>query len=68
MLDNNDIFYMLDMEDKLGGTSYPLWSYVMCHVLVAKGVWNMVVDIDLHPWFCTKNARIVVDEAGTSTP
>jgi len=42
MADNSDVFCMLPTEDKLDGTNYPLWSYMMCHVLVAKGLWNIV--------------------------
>ena len=42
MADNVDVFCMLPAEDKLDGTNYPLWSYMMCHVLVAKGLWNIV--------------------------
>ena len=42
---NNDVFRMLSAaaEDKLDGDSnYPLWAYMMQHVLVSKGVWNIV--------------------------
>ena len=42
MADNIDVFRMLPAEDKLDGTNYPLWSYMMCHVLVAKVLWNIV--------------------------
>lgn len=38
MADNNAVFRMLAAEDKLDGTNYPLWAYMMCHVLVAKGL------------------------------
>ena len=36
MAESNDVFWMLVVEDKLDGTNYPLWAYMMCHVLVAK--------------------------------
>ena len=67
MADNNDVFCMLAVEDKLDGTNYPLWSYMMRHVLVAKGLWNIVAGIDVRPASCTKNAGTVVDEARTGT-
>ena len=35
---DNDVFRMLAAEDKLDGTNYPLWAYMMRHVLVAKGL------------------------------
>ena len=49
MADNNDVFRMLAAEDKLDGTNYPLWAYMMRHVLVAKGLWNIVQGIDVRP-------------------
>ena len=67
MADNNDVFRMLDVEDKLDGTNYPLWSYMMCHVLVAKGLWNIVAGIDVRLASRAQNAGTVVDKAGTST-
>ena len=41
-MDDNDVFRMLVAEDKLDGANYPLWAYMMRHVLVAKGLWNIV--------------------------
>ena len=70
MSDNNDVFCMLATEDKLDGTNYPLWAYMMRHVLVAKGVWNVVAGNDVRPLSRTDNATsagTVEDEAGTST-
>ena len=49
MADNNDVFRMLAAEDKLDGTNYPLWAYMMRHVLVAKGLWNIVAGIEFWP-------------------
>ena len=49
MADNNDVFWMLAAEDKLDGTNYPLWAYMMRHVLVAKGLWNIVQGVDIRP-------------------
>ena len=63
MADNNDVFRMLAVEDKLDGTNYPLWSYMMRHVLVAKGMWNIIAGIDVRPASRAENAGIVVDEA-----
>ena len=59
---------MLIVEYKLDGTNYPLWSYLMRHVLDPKGLWNIIAGIDVLPRSYTKNATIVVDEAGVSTP
>ena len=47
--DNNDVFRMLATEDKLDGTNYPLWAYMMRHVFVAKGLWNIVQGVDVRP-------------------
>ena len=50
MADSNDVFRMLSADDKLDGDSnYPLWAYMMQHVLVAKGVWNIVQGLDVRP-------------------
>ena len=49
MADNNYVFRMLAAEDKLDGTNYPLWAYMMHHVLVAKGLWNIAKGVDVHP-------------------
>ena len=70
MSDNNDVFRMLAAEDKLDGTNYPLWAYMMRHVLVAKDLWNVVAGNDVRPMSRTDNATstgTVEDEAGTST-
>ncbi|MDM1534572.1 hypothetical protein, partial [Myroides marinus] len=45
----NDVFGMLSEDDKLDGTNYPLWSYMMRHVLVAKGFWNVVNGREARP-------------------
>ena len=54
MADNNDVFSMV-VEDKLDGTNYPLWAYMMCHVLVARGLCGklMYVLLWLEPLECT---------------
>ncbi|MCO5593033.1 hypothetical protein L7F22_047038 [Adiantum nelumboides] len=50
MADNNiDVFKMFDAEDRLDGDNYPMWAYMMQHVLVSKGVWNIVQGIDVRP-------------------
>ena len=43
-----DVFGMLSAKDKLDGTNYPLWSYMMRHVLVDKGFWGIVDGTQLH--------------------
>ena len=67
MADNNDVFHMLAVEDKLDGTNYPLWSYMIRHVLVAKDLSKIVAGIDVRPTSRAKNAGTVVDETETST-
>ena len=63
---NNDVFRMLSAEDKLDGDSnYPLWAYMMQHVLVSKGVWNIVQGLDVRPGFV--DAGSVEDVAGSSS-
>ena len=51
MADNsNDVFHMLSADDKLDGdNNYPLWTYMMHHVFVSKGVWNIVQGLDVRP-------------------
>ena len=44
MAESNDVFQMLVVDDKQDGTN-PLWAYMMRHVLVAKGLWNVVHDV-----------------------
>ena len=63
MADNNDVFRMLAAEDKLDGTNYPLWAYMMRHVLVAKGLWNIVKGNDTRPG--STNTGTVEDAAGS---
>ena len=72
MADNNDVFRMLAAEDKLDGTNYPLWAYMMRHVLVAKGLWNIVQGVDVRPIVVGNAANAaeicdVEDVAGSST-
>lgn len=45
----NDLFGMLLVEDKLDGTNYPLWTYLMKHVLVAKNLWLYVYGNEQRP-------------------
>ncbi|MCO5561127.1 hypothetical protein L7F22_014748 [Adiantum nelumboides] len=47
MADNNiDVFKMFAAKDRLDGNNYPMWAYMMQHVHVSKGVWNIVQGID----------------------
>ena len=63
---NNDVFRMFSAEDKLDGDSYyPLWAYMMQHVLVSKGVWNIVQGLDVRPGFV--DAGSIEDVAGSSS-
>ena len=62
MVDNNDLFCMLSMEDKLDKTTYPLWSYMMHHVLLVKGVWNIVASINVRPRSCARIENVVDEE------
>ena len=66
---DNDVFCMLATEDKLDGTNYPLWAYMMRHVLVAKGLWNIVQGYDVRPIVVgtsTNDVGVVEDVAGSS--
>ena len=63
---NNDVFRMLSAEDKLDGDSnYPLWAYMMQHVLVSKGVWNIVQGLDVRPG--SVDAEFIEDVVGSSS-
>ena len=60
---------MLAAEDKLDGTNYPLWVYMMRHVLVAKGLWNIMQGYDVCPIVVgtsTNDVGVVEDGAGSS--
>ena len=35
----NDLFGILLDEDKLDGTNYPMWAYMMKHALAVKNLW-----------------------------
>lgn len=64
MASNNDLFGMLQSEDKLDGTNYPMWSYMMKHVLVVKQLWNIVADVNKRPDGSTSN---VTDASSSSS-
>ena len=49
MAEQTNIFSMLNAEDKLDGTNYPMWAYMMRHVLVAKQLWDIVIGSDERP-------------------
>ncbi|MCO5594329.1 hypothetical protein L7F22_048359 [Adiantum nelumboides] len=66
MADNNiDVFKMFATEDRWDGDNYPMWAYMMQHVLVSKGVWNIVQGIDVRPG--SVDIAEVVDVACPST-
>ncbi|MCO5563189.1 hypothetical protein L7F22_016826 [Adiantum nelumboides] len=75
--DNNiDVFKMFAAEDRLDGDNYPMWAYMMQHVLVSKGVWNIVQGIDVRPgtvdvaelWMLQAHALIALSVKRTITP
>ena len=55
MAESNDVFQMLVVDDKQDGTN-PLWAYMMRHVLVAKGLWNVVQGAEKRPVVENTNA------------
>lgn len=61
---NNDVFCMLSVVED-GGSNYPLWAYMMHHVLVAKEVWNIVQGLDVRPG--SVDAGSVEDVAGSNS-
>ena len=38
----DDLFEAFGVEDKLDGVNYPMWSFMIKHVFVAKKLWNIV--------------------------
>ncbi|MCO5554452.1 hypothetical protein L7F22_007982 [Adiantum nelumboides] len=60
---NGDLFGMLSAEDKLDGTNYPMWAYMMKHVLVAKNLWLYVCGEESRPL----NASIASSQASGSS-
>ncbi|MCO5569070.1 hypothetical protein L7F22_022777 [Adiantum nelumboides] len=64
MADNNtNVFKMfVATEDRLDGDNYPMWAYMMQHVLVSKGVWNIMQGIDVRHG--SKDVGKVEDVAG----
>ena len=67
MVENNDLFRMLSTEDKLDGNNYPMWAYMMHHVLVAKGFWNIVQGFDVRPGSMGADSGTVEDGVGSRT-
>ena len=49
MAEQNNILGMLNAVDKLDGTNYPMWVYMMRHVLVATQLWDIVIKYDERP-------------------
>ncbi|MCO5609619.1 hypothetical protein L7F22_063849 [Adiantum nelumboides] len=52
-------------EDRLDGENYLMWAYMMQHVIVSKGIWNIVQGIDVHPG--SADIGDVEDVAGLAT-
>ena len=49
MAEQTNLFGMLNTEDKLDGTIYPMWAYMMKYILVAKQLWDIVIRFDEFP-------------------
>ena len=49
MAEQTNIFGMLNVEDKLDGTNYPMWAYMMRHEPVAKQLWDIVIRSNERP-------------------
>ena len=56
MAESNHVFQMFVVEDKLDRTKYPLWAYMMRHVLVVKRLWNVVQGVEKRPVVENTNA------------
>ena len=67
MAENSDLSRMLSAKDELDGNNYPMWAYMMHHVLVAKGFWNIVQGFDVRPGSVGADSGLVEDGAGSST-
>ena len=39
---SNEVFSVLTQKDKLDGTNYSLWSFIVHNLLVARGLWDFV--------------------------
>ncbi|MCO5609354.1 hypothetical protein L7F22_063580 [Adiantum nelumboides] len=66
MAESNYVFCRLSFEDNLDGDKdYPLWAYMMQHVLVSKGMWNNLQGIEVHASYV--DARSIEDVASSST-
>ena len=46
---DNYIFGVLTQEDKLDGSNYSLWSFMVKNVLVAKGLWDYISGDEPRP-------------------
>ena len=46
---DKDIFGVLTQEDKLDGTNYSLWSFMVKNLLVAKNLWDCVFGDEVCP-------------------
>ena len=66
MSENSDLFRMLSAEDKLDGNNYPMWAYMMHHVLVAKGFWDMQ-GFKVRPGSVVVDSGTFEDGAGFNT-
>jgi transposase InsO family protein len=64
MAESGDVLRMLAPEDKLDGSNYPMWAYMMRHVLVAKGLWNIVQGLEKRPANVATNVESSSDVDG----
>ena len=58
---------MLAAENKLNKKNYPLWSYMMRHVLVEQELCNVVIGVEVPPPSREKFAGNVEDDLGASS-
>lgn len=47
-MSQNNVFCILTADDN-HEHKYPLWTYIMRHVLVSKDFWNILQGIDIRP-------------------
>ena len=48
-LTSDAVFGALSKEDKLDGTNYSLWSFMVCNILISRDLWSFVSGDELRP-------------------
>ena len=46
---SDGVFNTLAKEDKLDGTNYSLWSFMVQNILVSRDLWSHVIGDDVRP-------------------